>query len=154
MQNAIQIHATQPGDAAELFANLRPSDLCECQAYGAADIKAGIEESVARSLLCWTVRADGALVCIMGAGTVSLLGGVGSPWMLATPLIARHQRVLVRVTPPYIGRMLEVFPHLVNYVHAGNTTSVHWLRRLGFSLHEAAPFGALGETFHRFEMKV
>jgi hypothetical protein len=30
---------------------------------------------------------------------------------------------------------------------------VRWLRRLGFTLHEAVPYGALGEPFHPFEMR-
>jgi hypothetical protein len=42
---------------------------------------------------------------------------------------------------------------LVNFVHAENTTSVRWLRRLGFTVHEAQAFGALGEPFHPFEMR-
>jgi hypothetical protein len=49
--------------------------------------------------------------------------------------------------------MLKAFPHLVNFVHAKNTTSVRWLRRLGFTLHEAVPYGALGEPFHPFELR-
>jgi len=82
-----------------------------------------------------------------------MLTGLGSPWMLGTPELDRHSRVLVRRTPEYIGRMLNAFPHLVNFVHAKNTTSVRWLRRLGFTLHDARPYGALGEPFHFFEMR-
>ena len=73
--------------------------------------------------------------------------------MLGTPLLDQHARVLVRLTPVYIGRMLGAFPHLLNYVHAGNTTSVRWLRRLGFTLAEPQPYGARGELFHQFEMR-
>jgi hypothetical protein len=149
----VLIRPTEPGDAAELFANLRPSDLTECQAYGRGDIAAGIETSVNRSVLCWSAFIDGDLAAILGCAPINILTGIGSPWMLGTPVLDRHQRVLVRSTPEYIARMLKAFPHLVNFVHANNTTSVRWLRRLGFTLHEAAPFGALGEPFHRFEMR-
>ena len=149
----VLIRPTEPGDAAALFANLRASDLAECQAYGPHDIAAGIEASVNRSMLCWSGFIDGELAAILGVGTVDILAGLGSPWMLGTPLLNRHQRVLVRSTPEYIAKMLKAFPHLVNFVHAKNTTSVRWLRRLGFTLSEPAPFGALGEPFHRFELR-
>lgn len=149
----VLIRPTEPGDAARLFANLRASDLAECRAYGHPDIAASIESSVNRSVLCWTGLVDGELAAIIGVAPVNMLTGVGSPWMLGTPVLDRHQRVLVRMTPEYISRMLKVFPHLVNYVHAKNTTSVRWLRRLGFTLHEAVPYGPLGEPFHPFEMR-
>lgn len=149
----VLIRPTEPGDVARLFANLRASDLAECQAYGKPDIAAGIESSAARSLLCWTGLVDGELAAILGVAPLSIVNGIGSPWMLGTPVLDAHQRVLVRKTPEYIARMLKAFPHLVNFVHAKNTTSVRWLRRLGFSLSEPAPFGPLGEPFHRFEMR-
>lgn len=153
MNHSIVIRPTEPGDAAQLVAHLRASDLAECQAYGRGDIAAGIETSVARSLLCWSGFVDGELAAILGVAPINMLTGIGSPWMLGTPVLDRHQRVLVRKTPEYIAKMLKAFPHLVNFVHAKNTTSVRWLRRLGFSLSEPAPFGALGEPFHRFEMR-
>ena len=149
----VQIHPSAAGDATELFDHLRAADLAECQAYGRADIAAGIAASVNRSVLCWSARIDGELAAILGCAPINILTGIGSPWMLGTPLLDRHQRVLVRETPKYIGRMLGAFPHLVNFVHAKNTTSVRWLRRLGFSLSAPAPFGLLGEPFHRFELR-
>jgi hypothetical protein len=152
-QPKVLIRPTEPGDAAILAAHLRASDLAECQAYGPHDIAAGIEASVNRSMLCWSGFVDGELAAILGVAPINMLTGIGSPWMLGTPVLDRHQRVLVRSTPEYIARMLKAFPHLVNFVHAQNTTSVRWLRRLGFSLSEPAPFGALGEPFHRFEMR-
>lgn len=149
----ILIRPTEPGDADTLFDNLRPSDLAECQAYGDRDIRESIRSSAARSLLCWSAFADGELACIIGCAPISVMSGIGSPWMLGTPVLDRHSRVLVRRTPEYIARMLRAFPHLVNFVHTENTTSVRWLRRLGFTLHPAAPYGARGALFHLFEMK-
>lgn len=149
----VLIRPTQPGDAALLHANLRPADFAECLAYGHADLAASLESCVRRSLLCWTAFIDGELAAILGVTPVNVLTGMGSPWMLGTPVLEQHQRVLVRRTPEYIAKMLKAFPHLVNFVHAKNTTSVRWLRRLGFTLHAAQPFGPLGEPFHPFEMR-
>ena len=150
----VLVRPTEPGDVELLHANLRPSDLAECLAYGDADVFEGIRSSAARSVLCWSGFIDGDLAAIIGCSPLSMMGGVGSPWMLGTPVLDRNSRILVRRTPQYIAAMLHAFPHLVNFVHAKNTSSVRWLRRLGFTLHAPAPYGALGEPFHRFEMKV
>lgn len=150
----VLIRPTQPGDADTLFENLRPADLAECQAYGGGDIRAEIADSVHHSMLCWTGFVDGELAAVMGVRPLNLFGGVGSPWMLGTPVLDRHARILVRETPDYIARMLRAFPHLINFVHAENTTSVRWLRRLGFTLHAPEPYGRLSALFHRFELKV
>ncbi len=148
-----EIRPTRPEDVEALIANLRESDLIECIAYGRDDIPAGIRSSVNRSVLCWTGLADGEVASIMGCTPLNMLAGIGSPWMLGTPLLDRHSRVLVRETPAYIARMLSIFPHLFNLVHVENTTSVRWLRRVGFTLHAPVPYGEMGEMFHPFEMK-
>lgn len=149
----VLIRPTEPGDARTLYENLRLADFAECLAYGHADICEGIESSVRRSPLCWTAFIDGELAAILGCGMVSMMLGIGSPWMLGTPVLDAHSRVLVRRTPEYIAKMLRAFPHLVNFVHTDNVTSKRWLRRVGFTLHEAVPYGARGELFHPFEMK-
>lgn len=149
----VLIRATEPGDARILYENMRLADFAECLAYGHDDIAASLEACVRRSPLCWTAFIDGELAAILGCGVVNMMTGIGSPWMLGTPVLDAHSRVLVRRTPEYIAKMLNAFPHLVNFVHAENHTSVRWLRRLGFTLHPAQPYGAQGEPFHPFEMK-
>ena len=148
----VEVRCTQPGDAALLFANLRPADMAECLAYG-GDVREGIEASVRRSLLCWTAWVDGELAAIFGVAPLVMLTGMGAPWMLGTPLIGTHRRVLVGKTPEYIAQMQRSFPHLVNFVHARNKASVRWLRRLGFTIHGAVPYGPFAEMFHPFEMR-
>lgn len=149
----ILIRETALRDVVTLAQNLRDADRAEMAAYGHDDPLGPLTRSVTSSMMCWSAFADGELGAIMGCTPLNLIGGVGSPWMMGTPVLDRHQRVLVRQTPVYISRMLRVFPHLVNFVHTENTTSVRWLRRLGFTLHEAAPYGALGAPFHKFEMR-
>ncbi len=149
----VTIRATAPEDIALLADHMRASDIAEIHACAHYDLHEAVRASVANSLLCWSAFIDGEFACILGCAPISIVSGIGSPWMLATPVLDRHARVLVRTTPRYIAEMLKAFPHLVNHVHAHNTTSKRWLRWIGFSLSEAAPFGPLGEPFHRFEMK-
>lgn len=149
----VLIRPTEPGDVEILHANLRDSDRAECEAYGEGDILEGIRASAARSVLCWSGFVDGKLAAIFGCAPLSLVSGIGSPWMLGTPVLDAHSRVLVATVPDYIAVMLTAFPHLVNHVHAKNTTSVRWLRRLGFTMGNQEPYGALGAPFRQFEMK-
>ena len=136
-----------------LVANLRPADVREIAAYGYEDPAAPLRASVSTSLHCWSAFVDGELACIMGVTPLSMLSGIGSPWMMGTPLLEKHARVLVRLTPGYIRRMLKAFPILTNHVHAENVTSVRWLRRLGFALSRPLPYGPTGALFHTFEMR-
>lgn len=149
----VRIERTAPGDALWLGQHLRESDAHEVRAYGHTDPVHACDRSVRHSVLCWSAFIDSELAAILGCAPISVVSGIGSPWMLGTPLLDAHSRVLVRNTPEYIAKMLKAFPHLVNYVHAENVTSQRWLRRLGFVMDAAAPFGALGEPFHRFEMR-
>ena len=148
----ILIRPTVPGDAEALGLNMRLCDAEEVLACGHDPLEAAIA-SVASSVMCWSAFADGELGCIIGCAPVAIMGGIGSPWMLGTPVLDEHARILVRLTPRYIGAMLKAFPHLVNRVHAKNTTSLRWLRRIGFTVHAPAPHGPLGEDFHLFEMR-
>lgn len=149
----VYVRPTNLLDVVKLSRNLRPGDSAEIAAYGHTDPLLALTRSAAQSVVCWTAFINGELAAVMGCAPVSMMGGVGSPWLIGTPMLDAHPRVLVRETPRYIDEMCKLFPHLVNFVHAENTRSVRWLRRVGFTLHPAEPFGALGEPFHRFEMK-
>ena len=149
----VRIHLVRPDDADELVAGLRPSDRAECEAVD-VDPAVGIPASVRQSLLCWSAREPAGLVCIFGVTPASMMGGVGSPWMMGTPLLEARAKTRMKVCPGYITRMLQAFPLLINWVHAENTTSVRWLKRLGFHMEQPAPYGPKRELFRRFEMRV
>lgn len=152
----ITIFRATLADADELYAHLRPADRAECEAYGKPSVEDGIQDSVKDSSgFCWTARREGALMAVFGVAPIAFTGqwgGFGSPWMLGTPLLDRHPRILQRLAPEYVQIMLKAFPHLMNFVHAKNTRSVRWLKRLGFHLHAPELYGTRGELFHRFEM--
>lgn len=153
-QSVVDVGPPQPGDAAELVLNLRDQDRAECLAAGTTDILAAIEHGIRTSTLCWTARVDGELVCIFGVAPVgTLLDPRGACWMLGTPLVPKHRRMLQVLTPRYIAQMLEAFPHLLNQVHAKNTVATRWLRKMGFVLQPPTPVPPHGELFHLFEMK-
>jgi hypothetical protein len=149
------IRAPEPGDAHHIATHLRTADLVECRAAGQPDVHKVLADGVTRSLLCWTITVDGEPGCMMGVAPLrTLLDDVGVPWMLGTDLIPQHRRAFMRTARPYILKMLGAFPHLLNFVHAENTTAVDWLRRMGFEVMDAQPYGPHRALFHRFEAHV
>ncbi len=140
-------------DLDDLFADLRPADRVECEALGLPDWQRHFVLGVEQSDLAWSARCNGELLAVYGASRHSLTSTTGAPWLLGTPALDRHRKDLVRIVPPYLEVMLGHFRRLENWVHAGNHRSIRWLKRLGFTIHPAAPYGALGAMFHRFEME-
>lgn len=137
----------------ELVANLRAADRVELVASGHPDHRKAIVDSLALSTHMATILIEGRVAAIFGLVPLSLVSGTAAPWLLGTDLMTQHRRALMRVAPSYIRAMLRAYPHLLNLVHAENELAVRWLRRAGFTFHEAQPHPTTGAPFHRFEMK-
>lgn len=148
--------SVEPGDVAYLAPRLREADRLEIMASsGLTDIETILQNSIDQSLQVWVgCSPEGEPAGVLGVASVSLLGGIGCPWMLATDLLDRVPGRLMTNSRIYLERMHELFPHLENFVDARNVRSVRWLRRLGFHIHPAAPHGPAGHLFHRFERHV
>lgn len=133
--------------------HLRPQDRAELRALGHADFRATLLDSVESSKWAAVALVDAAPACVFGCSEYgSLSAPVGVPWMLGTPAVYRNQRALQRYAPRYIAGLLHRYGHLMNIVHAENTVSIRWLKRLGFMLRPAHPVPPTGALFHVFEM--
>lgn len=147
------MRAPRAGDAEFLAAHLREADLIEIAAAGEADPLVAILDGIRRSDWCLVATADGVPALIVGVAPLgSMLSDTGVPWMLGTDLVTRHQRAFIRLAPAYIVRMQSAFSHLLNFVHAENTSAVRWLKRVGFHLEPVAPYGPHGAPFHKFTL--
>jgi hypothetical protein len=143
----------EPADVRAVASHMRLADVIECAAVGKRDLRHALSEGIERSVSAWTAEVDGVPALITGVAPLhTLLGDTGVPWMLGTDLVTQHQRAFIRMSPDYIIRMLGAFSHLLNFVHAENTAAVRWLKRMGFSMEAAAPYGPYGALFHRFEL--
>ena len=140
-------------DIDALAAGMRQQDVAELQALGHTDLRHVVQTSVSASAWCRSVYVGDELGCIFGLAKIgTVLAPIGIPWMLGTPLVRTHRRILAKLAPAYIRAMLQEAPHLMNMVHAHNTVAVQWLKHVGFHLHPATPQGPRGEPFHLFEM--
>lgn len=149
---ALEIGPPRQRDLDRLVDHMREADIAEVRAAG-FEVAEAVQYSVDGSTRVWAAWVDGDLACVFGVAPVNVLAGQGAPWMLGTPLVQAHARLLMRTTPAYVRTMQEDYPVLVNFVHRANRASVRWLKAMGFKLKPAVPYGPYGELFHPFEMR-
>lgn len=150
---AVEVRAPTPADLTHLARNLRAQDRAELDASGWADYAHALDVATKTSRWSRVALIDGELACVFGcAERGSLLAPIGVPWLLGTDVLPRHRRVLQQQARRYIAAMLQEYPRLFNAVHADNSVSVHWLKRLGFTMHPAIPVPPHGAMFHVFEI--
>ena len=132
---------------------MRRADRDEVAAEGGRGPYAALRDSLASSAVAWTGLVNDEPVCMFGVSPIDILGGVGSPWLLGTDKIRKHSVTFLKLNRLYIPKMLDLFPHLVNYVDVRNALSIRWLRWLGFAVDDkAVPYGIRAMPFYRFEM--
>lgn len=137
-----------------LAQNLRLADARELAAtHGAGpDLLQCLQTAVSASEDAFVaVTAYGEPMAVFGVAPVSLLGGIGCPWMLGTDTMDLYGRAVVTLSREHVAQWSRRYSLLFNYVDARNLRSIEWLRRTGFAILPAAPYGRAGEPFHRFE---
>ena len=147
----VTIRPATEDDARDLAPRMREADAAEVWASGRKTPKAALLSSVRLSSHAWAGLVDGEIVAMWGVCPASMLSRVGVPWMLASDALVAHQKAFLRRNAQYVAFMLSCYTRLTNWVDARNTTSIHWLRWLGFTIQPAEPHGALKMPFHRFE---
>jgi hypothetical protein len=144
----------EPGDAELLAPRLREADIAEILAASNMTPLQALESGAKNSMLSWTATIDDEIICMLGVTPISLLNGIGCPWLLGSNLIDKHAGAFIKTSAAYIPRMLEVFPHLFNLVDARNKKAIRWLKRAGFLVHEPIEHGPHNMMFHPFEIKI
>jgi hypothetical protein len=87
-------------------------------------------------------------------GILDVGDGVGSPWFLGTNAVLRNRKEFLKASRPIFELLSAPFSYLTNYVHVENKQSQRWIKFLGFTLYEPEPFGASGELFRPFDMRL
>lgn len=151
--HVVEIVPAEAGHIRPVAAAMRQADRDEVWASARSTPLRALKRSLAISPLAWAGLLDGAPVCLFGVGAVSLLSGIGSPWLLGTDAIEANAMRFLRRNRAMVGQMLAAFPVLANHVDARNHLSIRWLRWLGFTLAPAVPYGPFGLPFHPFEMR-
>lgn len=137
----------------DLAPRLRRADCAEIWATGRYSPREALHMSLRNSRASVAALADGVPFAIFGVAPRSALSETGIPWLLGSDDIEQHRRAFLRHGRVFVAAMLDMYPHLENYVDARNTTSIEWLKWLGFDILPATPFGVYRMLFHKFEMR-
>ena len=152
-----RLHVTTPdaSDIEYIAAHLRSSDSDELRAVHGdnVDILDVLTRAVAVSAEAMVATTPfGEPIALFGVAAASLMGGVASPWLLGTDRLEQHGRELVAFAKRDVARWSLSYDRLVNFVDARNTRSIQWLKRIGFQVFDAKPYGLQGLPFHEFEL--
>lgn len=152
MADDILIRLPVPSDIDTLLNDLRPADRDEVTAATGPDIHREITKAVCTSTIVFTAVLDGKPAAIFGVAPYAALAGIGSPWLVGTTRCDRAGRLILKYSRALMIITAREYPHLVNYVDARHVKSIRWLKWLGFTINDPAPYGFENRPFHRFEM--
>ncbi len=141
-------------DIAHLAAHLRQSDINEMTAKHGDNVD--VLEVIRMSIFLTPnakIRVSdttGEAIAALGIAPLDSHKGIGLPWMVGTDAVGEYPAAFIIEGREFVERGLHHFKMLENYVDARNLKSISWLRKIGFTIHPAEPFGEKGELFHRF----
>jgi hypothetical protein len=145
--SVLRVRRALPADAVALAPRLREEDAAECWRLDRSGPTESLADSLDSSAEAWAAELDGVVIGLWGVRPHSVVLGVGMPWMLGAPEIARSPRLLVRGSRHYCDRWLTAYRLLVNVVDARYTKAIRWVRSLGFTVSEPYPVGPDGHPF-------
>jgi len=146
----IRIVPIEEWHVARVIEKLRESDRKE--AWKAWRLRADevARLSVESSEEGFTILHEGEPTGLFGVSRASLFSETGIIWLLGTDGLEKIGYSLAKETRAVVDTLLEKYKKLMNWVDKKNCKSVLWLKRSGFEVEEAAPFGVYGEDFCYF----
>lgn len=140
-------------EAEAIAAIVRPADYDEITGALGIDMVTGLQVCFGDSLKASKIVVAGEIVAVFGDAIHDAQAGIGVPWLISTIHVeGRNSRHFLKVCRPEVQEMLARHHTLINYVDARNTHAIRWLKWLGFSFCEAAPYADKGMPFHQFTM--
>lgn len=134
---------------------MRQADRDEFWALCRASSGLCMRRGLAISAACYTGFVDDAPACMFGVSPLSILSGIGVPWLVGTNKLRRWsaQKALLSEAEPVVQHFLTLFPLLVNVVDERNTSARRWLARLGFDFGDPSPMGPDNLLFRPFYLR-
>ena len=146
----IEVRPITPEAIDALMPRLRPVDRLELDCMMPENQRAGLIDMAERARRARAAYIGGEIVGIFGVSAQGVLSSTGCPWMLATPLIERHdvKREFIAGSRVALDWLAQDFARLWNVVSVENRAAIRWLGWLGFA------FGAVvdvnGQPFRYF----
>ena len=148
----IEVRPIAPDAIDELLPRLRRVDRLELDCMMPENQRAGLIGMAERARRARAAYIGGEIVGIFGVSAQGVLSSTGCPWMLATPLIERHdvKREFIAGSRVALGWLAQDFARLWNVVSVANRAAIRWLGWLGFEFGET--IAVSGHRFRYFRM--
>lgn len=119
------------------------ADRIECHALGYSE-RAALRRSLAGSSRAFTALIEGRPEAMMGVEILSVVEGLGAPWMLATDAAYCRGRDLIGQGRSVLAALSDSMRTLRNIVSAENGRAIRMLRHWGFDVgHEVVMIGGV-----------
>lgn len=131
----VTLRPAQVEDIAIIVASARSADVIEMKRLGTTVEKCmvdGMRVSDWTAVGCW----NGEPVCMFGVAPISVLGGLGAPWMVGTETLEKMEKGFLRGSRNVVKAMLMTYPGLMNVIDVENVRAIKWLHWLGFRFDE------------------
>lgn len=138
---------------------LRAEDKRELEAIGLVEPLAAIKDCLRRSGVGSMVYRLPARVmpwepvAMFGCAPVEGMPHLGRPWLIGTQRMGERGIHVLRFAERFLSAIQRHYPVLENYVYAENTGAIRFIKRLGFTVDSAEPWGPLEKPFCRFWRK-
>lgn len=153
MKAVAELVVADAGHIDVIARHARQADIDELWACARTTPAEAMARGLAGSAEAWTAVVRGTPVCMFGATPYSILGGIGTPWMVGSTGLNPFavQKELLRLSRPALGRMQHAFPSMLfNVVDQRNTAALRWLSWLGFHFLAPVPVGRDSTPFIPF----
>lgn len=146
----IEVRPITPEAIDALLPRLRPVDRLELDCMMPENQRAGLIGMAERARRARAAYIGGEIVGIFGVSAQGVLSSTGCPWMLATPLIERHdvKREFIAGSRVALDWLAQDFARLWNVVSLENRAAIRWLGWLGFEFGQHVDVG--GQPFRYF----
>lgn len=150
----VKILPATEDDARRIAENIREHDKQEIWASSMQQPFNAMKNGIKYSDQAMTGWANGEPVLMFGVVYESLVGNIGTPWMIASKQLDKYAITFLRRCKKPVLEMMQKYDTLINHVDARNVCAIRWLEWLGFHVEpQPKRYGALALPFHRFTME-
>lgn len=137
-------------DCDELASTMRKQDIQEIwHSHGMQPLEAlvfSFQRAVEANSI---ISDDGKVIGMFGVGEYA--PNVGIPWLLGSDELPKIAKEFIPQSREWLDRVNQRYDLLFNFVYAKNTTSIRWLKWLGFSfIRQIDDFGVNPAPFIEF----
>ena len=136
--------------ALELLSEISPQSSDDYASLG-LDPREHAVEHLRKSVCTFAGLIDGRCFCLFGVLPDALTAGSGEPWLLTSADLRYAKIAFAKASQQYIPYLRHRFTFLHGWVYEHNTTSIRWLRWLGYEVGDTTLPAKNGQRYYRFE---